>query len=327
MTSWIEYPLLLAAAGLLVCVFLPRLRAYRWLILGGFVLLSAVLFRQVAGPLGIHLGADGADATHLPEEIFGIAWWLLGAWLVRRLLTLILGRTLFPNDNQPHARRLFADLASVLIYLVAFVGIMGTVLKLPITNVLATSGVLAIVLGLALQSTLADVFSGLAINIERPFRAGDWITLDEHVEGQIQEISWRATHIRTASNDIVVIPNSVIAKAIVTNHRRLGQPRWCTVRLSVDCSMATPSRVIKALETAAAGCPGIASQVVPLAHACSFRDSLIAYELYCGVVDFALVPGVQSELIARVVAEFHHQGIAIGALATDVHLVKESAAV
>ena len=62
----------------------------------------------------------------------------------------------------------------------------------PVSAVLATSGVLAIVLGLAMQNTLADVFSGLAINIEQPFGAGDWITLADHVQGQIIEINWRA---------------------------------------------------------------------------------------------------------------------------------------
>jgi len=61
----------------------------------------------------------------------------------------------------------------VLVYVVALVGIMDTVFKQSVSAVLATSGVLAVVLGLALQNTLADVFSGLALNIERPFSAGD----------------------------------------------------------------------------------------------------------------------------------------------------------
>jgi hypothetical protein len=74
------------------------------------------------------------------------------------------------------------------------------------------------------QTTLADVFSDLAINIEHPFAAGDWITMNDNVEGQIIEIDWRATRIRTFANDMVVIPNSVIAKAIVTNHRKLNEP-------------------------------------------------------------------------------------------------------
>jgi hypothetical protein len=51
-----------------------------------------------------------SDAAHVPAEVFGIAWWIPGACLVRSLLTLVLRRTLFPDDNQPRARRLYADL-------------------------------------------------------------------------------------------------------------------------------------------------------------------------------------------------------------------------
>jgi small-conductance mechanosensitive channel len=281
--DWIEICISLCAAVLLILALTPRLRAYRLLNLAAFALvLSAALSRRSAYLLAKFLPAGAADATHVPAEVFGIAWWILGAWLARSLLTLVLRRTLFPDDNQPHARRLYADLAAVLIYLIAFAGIMDTVVKQPISNVLATSGVLAILLGLALQSTLADVFSGLAINIERPFSAGDWVTLSDNVEGQVIEINWRATHIRMASNDTVVIPNSVIAKAIVTNHRRVFQSRWCTLRLTIDFTMS-PLKVMKALQAAAVGCPGIAPDAAPLVYARDFSGSMITYEVYCGV--------------------------------------------
>lgn len=203
MFDWVEVFLLGVAAAFLIGAVIPALRSYRSLLLGGFVLLlSTALFRRRDNLFGQHLFAGATGAVQLPVELFGIAWWILGAWLVRSLLTRILRRTLFPNDNQPHARRLFADLASGLVYVVAFVGIVDTVIKQPISAVLATSGVLAIVLGLALQNTLADVFSGLAINVERSFGAGDWITMSDHVEGQVIEINWplQAARLRTTRN-------------------------------------------------------------------------------------------------------------------------------
>ena len=98
----------------------------------------------------------------------------------------------------------------------------------PIEGLLATSGIVALVLGLALQSTLADLFSGIALNIEDPFGAGDRITVDGGNEGQAIEINWRATRIRNRSGDTTVIPNSQIAKstpscsAPVRHHRRTG---------------------------------------------------------------------------------------------------------
>ncbi len=323
----IEIALIAVAAVLLICAWLPRLRAYRALFLGAFVLaLSAAWFRQRDAFGDVRVPSGATAPVGRSDELFGIAWWILGAWLVRNLLTLVLRRTLFPNDNQPHARRLFADLGSVLVYVIAFVGIMDTVLKEPISAVLATSGVLAIVLGLALQNTLADVFSGLAINIERPFGAGDWITLADHVEGQVIEINWRATRMRTEANDLVVIPNSVIAKAIVTNHRRLNAARLGTLRLKIDQAIP-PQHVIQVLEAAAAGCPGIAPGTAPTVCATAFMDALIAYEIYYGVEDFESGSAIHSALIQRVTASLHAEGVQIGSAIIDVRLAARVKAV
>ena len=193
--------------------------------------------------------------------------------------------------------------------------------KQPISSFLATSGVLAIVLGLALQSTLADVFSGLAINIERPLRAGDWITVSDTVSGQVIEVNWRATRLRTLSNDTIVIPNSIVSKAIVTNHSRPTVHHFRTLRLTVDAAVA-PDKVIEALLAAAGGSPGVAPLTTATANACAFSDSLIAYELAYAVAHFALAPGVQSEVIRRVVDAFKDRGIAVGAPAMDVRIIR-----
>jgi len=321
MFDWIEISLAAATATFCVGAFVPQLRTYRSLFLGGGALIAiTMLFPRRGNRLGQFLFAQTSGSMHLPSELFGIAWWVLGAWLIRSLLTLILRRTIFPDDYQPHSRRLFADLASGMLYIVAFVGIMDTVLKQPISAFLATSGVLAIVLGLALQNTLADVFSGLAINIERPFGAGDWITMNDNVEGQIIEIDWRATRIRTFANDMVVIPNSVIAKAIVTNHRKLNEPHLSSLSLKIDASLS-PVSIIKALESAASASPGVASGSKPAAYACGFADSLVIYKLYFAVESFILTPEVLSQVTIRVTETLRSEGIQVGALPTDIRII------
>jgi len=308
------------AAGMLVGGLLPKLRAYRALFIGGFLLfLSVAVYLARAAPWEHATLPAAGGGDNLAAKIFGVAWWLLGAWLARRVLTLVLSRTLFPNDNLPHARRLFADLASVLIYVIAFIGILYTVIKEPLSAVLATSGVLAIVLGLALQNTLGDVFSGLSINIEQPFGAGDWITLLDHVEGQIIEINWRATRIKTAANDIVVIPNSVIAKAVVTNHRRLHEPYLGVIRLKID-TRHSPPEVGVILLAAAAGAPGVSAGSSAV-YATGITDSGIAYEVWFGVGDFANGSIVQSGVIARVVEACLHSNYRFGSGTLDVRVV------
>ena len=73
---------------------------------------------------------------------------------------------------------------------------------------MATSGAVAIILGLALQSTLGDVFSGVVLSFSRPYRPGDWISLEGGTDGRVIEINWRATYVLTGRRDLAIVPNS-----------------------------------------------------------------------------------------------------------------------
>jgi small-conductance mechanosensitive channel len=317
-----EICLLLVAAVLLIWGMLPRVRPYRSLFGGGSLLfLITALFPRTGNPIGQFLFDGDATGPHPPRELFGIIWWILSAWLVKSLLDLLLRRTIFPNNDEPHARRLFADLASALIYVLAFFGILDTVFKQQVSALLATSGVLAIVLGLALQNTLGDVFAGLAINIERPLGAGDWITIADQMSGQVIEVNWRATRIRTWANDMVAIPNSLVSKSIVTNHSRPKGPHSCVIRINVDVSIP-PTQVIDALLVAANGAADIAQGSTPLAYACEFSDSLVVYELAFAIDSFALARGARSAVLRCVADSFQDLSIPIGAPATTVRIIQ-----
>jgi len=251
--------------------------------------------------------------------VFGIAWWILGAWIVNGVLDLVMRRTLFPHDNQPHARRLFVDLASGLIYIVAFVGIMETVVKQPIGGVLATSGIMAIVLGFALQSTLADLLSGLALNIDRPFGAGDWIVMSGDVEGQVLQINWRSTRIQTWLHDIVVVPNSVVAKAVVTNHSHGRDDHFSAFRLMVDSAIPTET-VIATIEAALN--TGL-DPAVPesRAYARSAGDCVITYEVKYSVVKFGNISVLRSNAIGKIASAFAVAKLPFGSSSTAVRIL------
>ncbi|HUB88234.1 MAG TPA: hypothetical protein VMA74_00750, partial [Dyella sp.] len=120
------------AVVLLLGGFARTLRPYRQLLWGGgILLLLTAVYPGRANPLGHYLFFETSGEQRLPPELLKVIWWVLGAWLLKSLLDLILRRTIFPDDNQPHARQLFADLASALIYVVAFVGIVDVVFKQP----------------------------------------------------------------------------------------------------------------------------------------------------------------------------------------------------
>src|SRR5271165_6002096 len=141
-----------------------------------------------------------------------IAWWLGAAWF---LVALVRAVVIF--EGRPRDGKLVQDILSALVYLTAAFAIIAYVFDLPIQGLLATSGVIAIVLGLALQSSLNDVFSGLVLSLSHPYKAGDWIKIDGGTEGRIVELNWRATHVLTARQDLAIVPNSTIAKSKIVN--------------------------------------------------------------------------------------------------------------
>jgi small-conductance mechanosensitive channel len=326
MSGWIEVALWLSAAALIAAGFAGRLRPYRSFLWGSSaLLLISSLLPRTGNALGQYLFGSTSKAPRLPSELFGIAWWALGAWLLNSVLGLVLRRTLFPRDDEPHARRLFADLASGVIYLIAFVGVIETVFRQPMSAVLATSGVLALVLGFALQSTLGDVLSGLAINIDRPFGAGDWIAVPPGIEGEVIEINWRSTRLRTWRSELIVIPNSVLAKSVVTNHSRLSRKHRCGLRIVVDQSIP-PERVLQVLEEAGNASTLPPSKLDARAYAIDSIGSLISYELNFLVDEFASATSVRSAAIVRVVEALRRHAMPIGVVVTDVRILRPAQA-
>ena len=108
---------------------------------------------------------------------------------------------------------------------------------------LTTSAVGAVVIGFALQDTLGNMFAGLAIQVEKPFRVGHWITVGPF-EGLVSEVTWRATKLRTKAGNLVVLPNAFISKEAITNYSEPTAP----TRLEVDVgvSYGVPPNQVKA---------------------------------------------------------------------------------
>src|SRR5215471_6247658 len=160
------------------------------------------------------LPSTGSPFRDVVHGALQVAWWLWTAWFLVSVL-----RAFVIVEHRPREGKLLQDLLATLIYLAAVFAIIAYVFDLPIQGLLATSGVVAIILGLALQNTLGDVFSGLVLSFSRPYRPGDWIRLDGGLEGRVLELNWRATHVLTGRRDLAIVPNSTIAKSKIVNVR------------------------------------------------------------------------------------------------------------
>jgi len=245
-----------------------------------------------------------------------IAWWYLAAWLAARLIRHVSPRFLFPFDRQPRRRKILSDLVSGLIYLGAVFGILKFAFHQPIEGLLATSGIVAVVLGLALQSTLADLFSGIAINIEDPFRAGDWITVDGTAEGQVVEINWRATRMRDRNGDTLVIPNSQIAKSRVTNHSLPERAHPSSI--SIDIEAEQPADQVGGVLISAVGdAKHVLSVPPPDVTVQAIRGRTVTYCVSFYVADYADIPAAQAESLRQVLSRVANAGLRLARPQTE----------
>src|SRR5262249_34530069 len=153
------------------------------------------------------------------------------------------------------------------------------------SQLLTTSAVSAVVLGFALQDTLGNAFSGLAIQSEKPFHVGQWVKIGAEYEGRVAEVTWRATKLRTKAGNFVILPNNVIGKEPITNYSEPAAP----TRLFVDVGasyLAPPNQVRAAAMEALRHSARVLTAPPPdvLVHA--FDASAITYRARFWIADF-----------------------------------------
>jgi small-conductance mechanosensitive channel/CRP-like cAMP-binding protein len=152
-------------------------------------------------------------------------------------------------------------------------------------KVLATTAVGAVVLGFALQDTLGNLFAGLAIQIEKPFRVGHWVTI-AGTEGAVTEVTWRATKIRTKAGNFVIVPNSVVAKETITNYSEPTQDTRLEVEVGASYE-APPNHVKAVIRDALFDEPLIVHDREPEVLIVDFAASAITYRVRVWTQDFS----------------------------------------
>jgi small-conductance mechanosensitive channel/CRP-like cAMP-binding protein len=236
-----------------------------------------------------------------------VVWWLVGARLVVTATAVALGR-----DARSRQARLFSDLVAGVIYITAALIVLNSVLGLPVKGVLATSGVIAIVLGLALQNTLADVFSGIAVGIEQPFHVGDRITIGDNVEGLVVQMNWRSIRVQTDGEDVASIPNSIVAKSQIINRSVPTQRRAASIEVSTLSSVKSDI-LIDLVRQALLLCPNVLTEPTPsvLVKHVGLRSITIGVSYF--VARTALLGAAKSDLYRQVRRFYHHAGVQAGA--------------
>jgi small-conductance mechanosensitive channel len=232
-------------------------------------------------------GVPLQDAAHAALKI---VWWLLVAWFLVGFL-----RVFVVTERRPREEKLVQDLLAGLIYLAAVFAIIAYVFDLPIQGLLATSGAIAIILGLALQSTLSDVFSGIVLNFSRPYRPGDWISIDGSTDGRVIEMNWRATHVLTGNSDLAIVPNSTIAKAKIVNTSSPSGIHSINVTIQLD-PQTSPSTGAEILRHAILNTQPILATPSPSVGVKSITADAIEFDLSFSVEELGQSTRAQNDL-------------------------------
>jgi small-conductance mechanosensitive channel len=177
---------------------------------------------------------------------------------------------------------------------------------------LTALGVGSLAVALAVQDTLSNFFSGLYIVFDKPVRPGDFIRVDPNYEGYVESIGWRSTHLRTLANNLVVIPNATLSKAIITNYTLPTPHVASTVRVDVAAD-ADVDKVEDALADEAkraTDVPGVAEAPAPsVSLTPGFVDGAIGFTVLFHVRSFGEQTAVQHTLRKRIAARLKKEGV------------------
>lgn len=202
-----------------------------------------------------------------------------------------------------------------------------SVLGISITPLLTALGVGGLAVALALQDTLANLFAGIHILMERSIRVGDFIKLETGQEGYVEDITWRTTRVRMLPNNIVVIPNSKLSQSVVTNYYLPEKRMSLLIPIGVSYS-SDPEKVEKVLveeaKKAVGEIPGLLGDPEPFVRFIpGYGESSLDFTLICQVKEFVDQYLAQHELRKRIFKRFKEEGIEIPFPHRTVYLREE----
>lgn len=245
-----------------------------------------------------------------------VLWWTHLSWA-----TIGFVRLYVVLDRRPREARLIQDLVVAIVYLGVFLAILSFVFGVPIATLLATSGIVAIILGLALQNTLSDVFSGIALTLGRTYSIGDWILLSDGSEGRVIGSNWRATYLLTSANNVVILPNSVLAKQGLTNISRPDETHQIALSVRITPSRA-PQSILAIMQDVVCSSNSILHEPPPSVSLVGISSAAIEVQLLFRVKAPAVRVSARNEMIDLVYTHCQANGLVL-AMPVETQLIRD----
>lgn len=253
---------------------------------------------------------------------FIVAFTLKAAALAGRLIRVYAQR----EDTSLPASTIFVNLARGTVVIVGAL-IALAALNVSITPLVTALGVGGLAVGLALQPTLENLFAGVQVLMSRQIDPGDFVRLQSGEEGYVQDVTWRNTTLKMLSNDLVVVPNSILGKSLVTNFTSLDEQHAVVVPVGVAYGSDLEHVEQVALDVARSvmsEAEGGVPDFEPTARFVEFGDSAIHMRVVMRAERYDVRFCVQHEFIKRLNVRFAEEGIVVPFPQRTVHMTKES---
>ncbi len=282
------------------------------------------LLRVPASFLFVHIGALGLGlvvpaGSSLAGAVSFVA--LLALLLAfGRILGLLVLEVLLERKLQRSVPTILRDIGQGVLYLFLLLGALRA-LGFDPGSILTTGAVVTAVIGFSLQDTLGNLVAGLAIQVQRPFAVGDWVSFDgekKHI-GRVVEINWRATKVITSDDVEVTVPNGLLAKVPIVNYTKPMRGSRRSVYVSVAYEVP-PHRVQAVILDAIVDAPGVLADPPPNVVTNAFADSGIEYWIRFWTDQFDRRDGVDGAVRDRIYYALHRAGFAIPFPQRTVHV-------
>ena len=279
-----------------------------------FLFGASLALRQLALPEGFVGGS-----VRLLQTVVVLLWLRFGFPASRLILDSMSRHRERLHLVEERTIPLFDNLAKIVLFAGASYAIL-LIWNIDPTAWLTSAGILGIALGFAAKDTLANLFSGIFIVADAPYKLGDFVILDSGERGQVTHVGIRSTRLLTRDDVEITIPNNVIANAKIINES--GGP-WIKERVRVQVGVAYGSdldQVIEVLEDIAASHEDVCKDPKPRVRFRTFGESSLDLELLCWIDEPVLRGRMLHELNLAVYKAFHREGIEIPFPQRDLHI-------
>jgi len=200
--------------------------------------------------------------------------------------------------NKEVMPKLARDVIHLLVVALVYTFVLSVIWQLDLGSLLTALGVSSIVLGLALQEPLGNLFNGISLLMATPFNRGDWVDINGEI-GRASEINWRSVKIQTRFNEEIIIPNNMLAKAKIKNLSRPFRKYAELLKFGFSYDDA-PEKVKKVLLDIAEGNEKILDSPPPAIYTLSCDDFAIIYGIKFHIKKYEDLLIIKDEIITTV---------------------------